>query len=258
MIMWRTLRTAILASLIGLVLAGQAGAGEIYVGDSGGEADPLARSRDAARSYVDPGRPGTVVVVPSDPGRGNESNLQRNSERAREYGNPSTLPPGSGIIIVAPDPLAPAASGPRGNDRNLQRNTDRARDYVNPSPSGGVTIVVPGSGGSDARDSDLQRSNAVTLQRSRNRAKSYGTGTNGTQTIIISPGTDPNRSQMDNATRVEMNTDKARSYLGESGNRPGCSNSQVIVGRIEGTASSGRVSSVVTGSDAVVSGAECR
>ena len=263
--MWGTLRRVVYAMPFCFMLTGGASAGELIIGE-GGDIDPLARSRDAARSYVDPGwKPGTVIVAPGQPdsgaattaGRGNDVNLLRNGDRARDYASPAAAQQGGGVIIIAPDPLAPASPGNRSNERDLQRNTDRARDYANPGSAGmgGTTVViVPGGSNAEAGITDTQRNNAASLRRSRARAK----GVNGTQTIVIAPGTEGGHGQIDNSTRVQMNTDKARGYLSEGGNHPGCSSAQVIIGRIEGEGTSGRVSSVVTGSDAVVSGVECR
>jgi hypothetical protein len=165
---------------------------------------------------------------------------------------------GPGVIIISPDPLAPAAPGLRDNERAVRRNTNRARDYAVPGAAGtggDTVVIVPDAGGGEAASSDTQRKNAASLRHSRNRAKSLSTGTRTGQTILVTPGSE--HGTVDNATRVQMNTDKARGYVGE-GSRPNCSNAQVIVGRIEGSANNGRVSSVVTGSDAVVSGVECR
>ena len=246
--MWRILRGTVFASAFMMAVVGGAVAGQIIVVEGGS-------------ATVDSG---AVVVLPAPSGsgsglegnRGSDVNLQHNATRARDYANPAATQGGSEVIVIAPDPLAPATSNNRSNERVLESNTGQAREYAHQnavSPAGNVNTVVIVPGGDPGSTLPPQ-----TLQHSRTRAKSYANGGNGGQTILIVPKGDNSSSLIDNATRVEMNTDKARSYVGSGGNHSNCSNAQVIVGRIEGGNDSGRVSSVVTGSDAFVSGTECQ
>lgn len=143
---------------------------------------------------------GEIIIADPPPGIPPAAPLPHNTDRARQYADPNAARPSGPVLLVVPDPLAPARppSPALNNELSLRRNQERAREYMRDHP---------------------------------------GDAVNGPATVIVVPGAAPGglaaAPPIDNATRVQMNNQAARDYA--NGNR-GCAGSSTTVGVVEGVA----------------------
>lgn len=185
----------------------------------------LQRSLDSSRGYADPASQSGDVQIISPSGRSdiivippNQTPVERNTDRARAFANPSAASqtPPTVVVVV-----------PQGAQGNLPA----------PAPNDAAAVLL--------RNRLRARANANGPQQQPS---------NSTVVVVVPNNTSPSGITDNNAAQLQSNTEKAREYLqGEGSSR--CPTSVVVIGGIAGV--SGQDPRIVSGGERVNTASDC-